>query len=162
MPAKQPPFYPGQKRLLVALGERLRLARLRRKLTIEVTCQRAGISRMTLFRAEAGSAAIALGTVLRILAVLGLESDLDALARDDKAGRLQVQALPVRRRRSSARAGTESQGARTMTDQVEVWLDADFLERTRVGTLTHDRGTLRFVYEPEWLKNSCLGFSLRR
>jgi HipA N-terminal domain len=41
-----------------------------------------------------------------------------------------------------------------MTDQVEVWLDADFLERTRVGTLTHDRGTLRFVYEPEWLKNS--------
>ena len=41
-----------------------------------------------------------------------------------------------------------------MTDQVEVWLDADFLERTRVGTLTHDRGTLRFVYESEWLKNS--------
>src|SRR5580693_652207 len=41
-----------------------------------------------------------------------------------------------------------------MTDLVEVWLDADFLERTRVGALTHDRGTLRFVYEPEWLKNS--------
>jgi len=41
-----------------------------------------------------------------------------------------------------------------MTDQVEVWLDADFLKRTRVGTLTHDRGTLRFIYEPEWLKNS--------
>jgi hypothetical protein len=60
---------------------------------------------MTLFRAEAGSPAIALGTLLRILAVLGLESDLDALARDDKAGRLlQDQALPVRRRRSGARA----------------------------------------------------------
>ena len=41
-----------------------------------------------------------------------------------------------------------------MTDQVGVWLDADFLECTRVGTLTHDRGTLRFVYQPEWLKNS--------
>ena len=41
-----------------------------------------------------------------------------------------------------------------MTDQVEVWLDADFLACTRVGTLTHDRGTLRFVYQPEWLKNS--------
>ncbi len=40
-----------------------------------------------------------------------------------------------------------------MTDEVEVWLDADFLERTRVGTLSHDRGTLRFVYEPEWLKD---------
>lgn len=101
MPAKQPRFYPGQKRILEALGERLRLARLRRKLTIDITCQRAGISRMTLFRAEAGSPAIALGTLLRILAVLGLEGDLESLARDDKAGRLlQDQALPERRRRS--------------------------------------------------------------
>jgi len=112
MPAKQPPFYPGQKRILAALGERLRLARLRRKLTIDITCQRAGISRMTLFRAEAGSPAIALGTLLRILAVLGLEGDLEALARDDKAGRLlQDQALPVRRRRSEhARQDSRTQG----------------------------------------------------
>ena len=40
-----------------------------------------------------------------------------------------------------------------MTNEVEVWLDADFLDRTRVGTLSHDRGTLRFVYEPAWLQN---------
>ena len=40
-----------------------------------------------------------------------------------------------------------------MTDDVEVWLDADFLERMRVGTLSHDRGTLRFAYDPVWLKN---------
>ncbi len=106
MPAKQPPIFPGQKRILAGLGERLRLARLRRKLTSDIACQRAGISRMTLFRAEAGSPAIALGTLLRILSVLGLESELDALARDDKAGRLlQDQALPERRRRS-ARART--------------------------------------------------------
>ena len=110
MPAKQPPFYPTQKRLLIALGERLRLARLRRKLTIDIACQRAGISRMTLFRAEAGSPAIALGTLLRILAVLGLEADLELIARDDKAGRLlQDQALPVRRRRG-VRARTETSG----------------------------------------------------
>jgi transcriptional regulator with XRE-family HTH domain len=103
MPTKQPAFYPAQKRLLTALGERLRLARLRRKFTIDIVCQRAGISRMTLFRAEAGSPAIALGTLLRILAVLGLEADLDLIARDDRAGRLlQDQALPVRRRRARA------------------------------------------------------------
>src|ERR1700691_421317 len=102
MPAKQPVYYPGQKRILTTLGERLRLARLRRKLTIDIACQRAGISRMTLFRAEAGSPAIALGTLVRILSVLGLEGDLDALARDDKAGRLlQDQALPLRRHRSA-------------------------------------------------------------
>ena len=40
-----------------------------------------------------------------------------------------------------------------MTEEVEVWLDADFLERMRVGTLSHDRGTLRFTYDPVWLKN---------
>ena len=40
-----------------------------------------------------------------------------------------------------------------MTEEVEVWLDADFLERMRVGTLSHDRGTLRFAYDPVWLKN---------
>ncbi len=110
MPAKQPRLYPTQKRILTALGERLRLARLRRKLTIEIACQRAGISRMTLFRAEAGSPAIALGTLLRILSVLGLANDLEALARDDKAGRLlQDQALPLRRRRR-ARARLEPSG----------------------------------------------------
>jgi transcriptional regulator with XRE-family HTH domain len=108
MPTKQPPFYPGQKRILAALGERLRLARLRRKLTTDITCQRAGISRMTLFRAEAGSPAIALGTLLRILTVLGLEGDLNALASDDKVGRLlQDQALPVRRRRLGASGNKE-------------------------------------------------------
>lgn len=102
MPARQPPLYPGQKRILTALGERLRLARLRRNLTIDVSCERAGISRMTLFRAEVGSPAIALGTLLRILSVLGLENDLELIARDDKAGRLlQDQALPIRRRRSA-------------------------------------------------------------
>src|SRR5580658_9734344 len=98
MPAKQPLFYPAQKRLLTALGERLRLARLRRKLTIEITCQRASISRMTLFRAEAGSPAIALGTLLRILSVLGLEGDLEALAQHlaAQAG-IEVPASELRR-----------------------------------------------------------------
>jgi hypothetical protein len=57
---------------------------------------------MTLFRAEGGSPAIALGTLARILSVLGLEGDLDLVARDDKLGRLlQDQALAPRRRRSA-------------------------------------------------------------
>ena len=40
-----------------------------------------------------------------------------------------------------------------MRDEVEVWLDADFLELTHVGTLSHDRGTLRFAYDAAWIKN---------
>ena len=41
-----------------------------------------------------------------------------------------------------------------MTDEVEVWLDAGFLQRVRVGTLSPDRGTLRFAYKVVWLQNT--------
>src|ERR1700722_9197389 len=113
MPTKQPPMYLPQKKLLQSLGERLRLARLRRKLGVDITCERAGISRMTLYRAEAGNSAVALGTVVRILSVLGLESDLDQIARDDKLGRLlQDNELKVRRRaRATKPTGKKSGGS---------------------------------------------------
>lgn len=56
---------------------------------------------MTLYRLESGSPAIALGTLMRVLTVLSLESDLDLVARDDRLGRmLQDQKLPARRRSS--------------------------------------------------------------
>jgi transcriptional regulator with XRE-family HTH domain len=107
-------MYLPQKRLLLGLGERLRLARLRRKLGVEVTSERAGISRMTLYRAEAGSPAVALGTLVRLLSVLGLEADIDLIARDDKLGRvLQDQQLaPRRARRARSDAPTAPTGKR--------------------------------------------------
>jgi len=96
-------MYLRQKKILQALGERLRLARLRRQLGVDITCERAGISRMTLYRAEAGNSAIALGTLVRILSVLGLESDLGEIGRDDKLGRLlQDNQLKERRRAPGA------------------------------------------------------------
>ena len=94
-------MFPAQGKVLAALGERLRLARLRRQMSVATACERAGISRMTLYRAEQGSPAVALGTYLRILSALKLEADLDLVARDDKLGRgLQDAALPARRRRT--------------------------------------------------------------
>lgn len=97
MPAKQPPSFPAERKLLSEFGERLRLARLRRQVSIETASARAGISRMTLYRAEKGESAVALGTYLRILASLRLESDIALLARDDVIGRrLQDMELPQR------------------------------------------------------------------
>jgi hypothetical protein len=65
-----------------------------------------------LFRAEQGHPAIALGTLLRILQVLGLEQDLTRVASDDIVGRrLQDLGLPSRVRASKPRgpkAGTSS------------------------------------------------------
>ncbi len=41
-----------------------------------------------------------------------------------------------------------------MNDALEVWVDADFMaERLHVGTLTHDRGAVRFSYDPAWLQH---------
>lgn len=59
-----------------ASGERFRLARLRRELSAETFAERASNSRMTLHRAEKGSPAVAMGTYLRILAVLRLQNDI--------------------------------------------------------------------------------------
>ena len=102
MPRTQPKPFPPLQRQMAALGERLRLARLRRAYSTVVVAERANISRDTLYRVEAGDPAVALGTYLRVLRVLGLDKDLDALARDDELGRkLQDLKLssPVRRKK---------------------------------------------------------------
>jgi len=90
-----PPF-PSVLRQLKDLGERLRLARLRRKLTTELFAERMGVSRETLRRLENGDPSIAMGTYARALRVLGLDGDIDAVARDDELGRkLQDLELPL-------------------------------------------------------------------
>jgi transcriptional regulator with XRE-family HTH domain len=65
----------------------MRLARLRRKLSTVLFAERMGVSRETLRRLEAGDPNIALGTYMRALRVLGLDKDIDAVARDDVLGR---------------------------------------------------------------------------
>jgi transcriptional regulator with XRE-family HTH domain len=87
MPRTLPAPFPVQRRQLAALGERLRLARKRRRISAVLMAERVGVSRDTLNRVEKGDAAVSLGTYLRVLRVLGLDSDLDLLARDDVLGR---------------------------------------------------------------------------
>jgi transcriptional regulator with XRE-family HTH domain len=99
MPAKAPVLYPAQSRLLRALGQRLREARLRRRFTVTQVAERAAVSRPTLNKVEQGDAAVTMGTYLRVLAVLGLEMDLGLLAAEDPVGRrLQDAELGVPRR----------------------------------------------------------------
>ena len=105
MPSKPPVVFPQEQRLLSQLGERLRLARLRRKLSNATVAGRAGISRTSVYKVEAGDPGATLGTYIRVLAVLGLESDLQGLAADDHVGRklqdldLEPRSMPVRRKR---------------------------------------------------------------
>jgi transcriptional regulator with XRE-family HTH domain len=98
MPGKPPLSFPSEQRLLTDLGERLRLARKRRKLSAATVATRAGVSRTTLNHVEDGNPSVTFGTYLRVLAVLGLEKDLARVAADDPLGRrLQDLALEPRR-----------------------------------------------------------------
>ena len=78
---------PKQKRILQGLGESIKYARLRRKLSAEQVSERADISRKTLWAIERGISTVSIGSYLQVLFVLGLENDLSLVAQDDKLGR---------------------------------------------------------------------------
>jgi transcriptional regulator with XRE-family HTH domain len=101
---------PKHERLLVDLGENLRLARLRRRLSAEQVAERADISRSTLQLMEKGSAGTSLGKLLQVLAVFGLEADLARLAADDLLGRkLEDARLTETRRRAPKKRPRKSE-----------------------------------------------------
>jgi transcriptional regulator with XRE-family HTH domain len=93
------------------LGQNIRIARQRRRLTMQMVAERAGISRVTLSKIEHGDASVTLGAYASVLFVLGLEQQLETLAADDPLGRklqdLSVgqRVIPERRRRTPAVAG---------------------------------------------------------
>ncbi|WP_461639563.1 helix-turn-helix domain-containing protein [Labilibaculum euxinus] len=78
---------PKAKGILIELGENIKLARLRRKLSAEQVAERANISRPTLLSIEKGAASASMGAYLQVLLSLGLEKDLLLIAKDDKLGR---------------------------------------------------------------------------
>ncbi|MCB9039341.1 MAG: helix-turn-helix transcriptional regulator [Lewinellaceae bacterium] len=78
---------PKEKKILSTLGENIKLARLRRKLSTEQVSERANISRSTLWSIEKGSPKVAMGKYIQVLAVLGQENDLLTVASDDILGR---------------------------------------------------------------------------
>ncbi|RKE39753.1 helix-turn-helix protein [Paraburkholderia sp. BL23I1N1] len=101
--------FPSVEKQMRALGERLKLARLRRELSTVLFAERLGISRDTLSRLEKGDPNIALGTYMRALRVLGLDKDMDAVARDDELGRkLQDLKLPGQRKPRTNVSGAAS------------------------------------------------------
>ena len=99
MPGKKIILLPRARRILAELGENIRLARLRRKLSTEQVAERANISRPTLLSIEKGSPSVSIGSYLQVLMVLGLENDLSAVAKDDVLGRkLQDAGLITKKR----------------------------------------------------------------
>ncbi len=95
---------PKQARLLEEVGKNLRLARLRRKLSAEQVAERAGISQSILQKVEKGDPSTAVGNVLQVLMIHGLEQDILLLAAQDPQGRkLQDTGLAIPRQRAPKR-----------------------------------------------------------
>ena len=91
---------PKTAEILKQMGEQIKLARLRRRLSAELVAERAGISRATLWNVEKGSPSVAIGIYASVLHALGnMDKDFLLVAKDDELGRtLQDLELPMRRR----------------------------------------------------------------
>ena len=86
---------------LALVGEQVRLARLRRDLSLEQVAERAQCSIPTLTKVEKGVATVSIGTYLRVLYVLGLHKDILHLAQEDPLGRMLQDAKLSHRERAT-------------------------------------------------------------
>lgn len=84
---KQNVLYPKAKTALQTLGENLRLARRRRKITATMMAERANISVMTLRSIERGVANVSMCNYMAVIACLGFLDDIKAVAANDILGR---------------------------------------------------------------------------
>lgn len=87
MATKKQTVFPKYDTLLGQMGENIKMARKRRKLTMVQVAERADISRSTLHLIELGNSSVALGAYFNVFRVLGLQNDFLKLAADDELGR---------------------------------------------------------------------------
>ncbi len=80
-------IFPKYETLMYQMGENIKLARKRRKLTSSQVAERADIARSTLYLVEKGDPSVSFGAYFNVLRVLGLQDDILKLASDDKFGR---------------------------------------------------------------------------
>ncbi len=95
---------PNTEEILKTMGEQIKLARLRRNLSVELVAERAGISRASLWKVEQGSPSVAMGIYAAVLHALNnMDKDLLLIAKDDAMGRKMQDLNLVTRKRAPRR-----------------------------------------------------------
>ena len=84
------------------VGEQIKLARLRRDLSLTQVAERATCSPLTVSRIEKGTPTVAIGIYLRVLYALQLDDDILLLAKEDKLGR-QIQDMELSTRHHASK-----------------------------------------------------------
>lgn len=87
------------------IGERVTLARKRRRLTLRDLAAKAGISYDTARAVEAGNLQTGIGATLAVLWAMGLESEIDGFINsnlDEEGKQLEIARLPQRVKHSKA------------------------------------------------------------
>ena len=87
---------------LQIVGEQIRLARLRRDLSIAQIAERAMCNVLSVMRVEKGSPTVSMGIYLRILFALGLDESILFLAKEDEMGR-NLQDLDLKHRQRASK-----------------------------------------------------------
>ena len=89
---------PDTENILKTMGEQIKMARLRRKLSATLVAERAGVSRSTLWKVENGNPSVAIGIYAAVLHALNnMDKDLLKIAGDDELGR-KLQDIELLRR----------------------------------------------------------------
>ena len=89
---------PDTENILKTMGEQIKMARLRRRLSATLVAERAGIRRSTRWKVENGNPSVAVGIYAAVLHALNnMDKDLLKIAGDDELGR-KLQDIELLRR----------------------------------------------------------------
>ena len=145
---------PKTEEILRQMGEQIRLARLRRKLSTKLVAERAGITRATLLKVEKGSPSVAMGIYASVLHALNnLDKDLLLIAKDDELCRKLMDLDLITKKRAPKRRWY------VLSEKIiyvyENWTKA---EPNMIGKLyvSSEKGKehYSFEYDEKWLTES--------
>lgn len=101
---------PLAKRQLREMGENIKLARLRRNLSIRAVAQRAGLSPTTVVSLEKGATGVSIGAIANVLHSLGLAEHIGLLGQNDVLGRKLLDLEIIPKKRSPKKTSRQTKG----------------------------------------------------